>query len=592
MRDVIERVREGISPWLWLVADAGLAALVAAPAETLLLFLLSPDLALTLGGFASTAVALLPQVIGLFVLAGPVLVALGNVFAVGRTTRTGLQPRYVLHFLLLDCALLAIAAAWQWRGVGHLLAGPARAALALTITSLVIAAVLLAVLALLLARRPSLWPTPWIVAVSLGLLVALGVAAELRRVRPERPRPLVLGSFPPSRGVLLLELPGLSRQQLGEAVRLGSVPALGSVLARGTLLPVAGGPVPDTVALHATLVTGKGPRDHGILGSVRYRPCLARRSFAILPRGLFLRRLLGTPLWEKVPVDWRSLTAIALPEIARGVGVPLAIVGDPLAWPSTEDAARASWTDRRLAPGALVPMPGEIPPVICPVFPAREVAERFFDPPASRLRDTPRLARLVGDALARDLCALRVARELARADRWPLLQVRLSGYYRVAYQFAGWRPGFPARAVSDLEVAAYGRVMLRYLRELDPAVGALVGEVPGRLVVAVSEHGMEPRRDARRLLAELVGRTTPTGTHAGPPPGLAIFAGDGVRPGQRLAEEASLASVLPTLLWGVGLPPGEDMGPLLPEIFDEDWVAAHPPAPVASWGVPSGPRSR
>ncbi len=592
MAGLIERVRGGLSPWLWLIADAGVAALVAIPAETLLLYLLSPDLALTLGGFASTALALLPQVIGLFVLAGPALVALGNVFAVGRTTRTGIQPRYVLHFLLLDCALLAVAAVWQWRGVGHLLAGPARAALALTITSLLVATALLAMLALLLARRPSLWPTPWIVAVSLGLLVALGVAAELRRVRPERPRPLVLGAFPPARGVLLVEIPGLSREDLDEGVRLGSLPGLASVLERGTLLPVAGGPVPDTVALHATLVTGKGPREHGILGSVRYRPVFGRRSFAILPRGLFLRRLLGTPLWEKVPVDWRSLTAVALPEIARGIGVPLAIVGDPLAWPSSEDATRVSWTDRRLAPGGLVPMPGKIPPVICPEFPADEIADRFFDPPASRLKDTPRLARLVGEALSRDLCALHAARELARADRWPLLQVRLSGYYQVAYQFAGWRPGAPARAVSDMEVAAYGRVLLRYLRELDPPLGELLEAAPGRLVVVVSEHGMEPRRDVRRLLAELVGKTTPTGTHAGPPAGLVVFAGEGVRPGRCLSEDVPLASVLPTLLWGAGLPPGEDMGPLLPGVFEDEWVAAHPAAPVPSWGIPPAPRSR
>ncbi len=592
MRGILDRVRGGLSPWLWLVADAGLAALVALPGETLLLYLLSPDLALTLGGFAATAVALLPQVVGLFVLAGPALVALGNVFAVGRTTRTGIQPRYVLHFLLLDCGLLAAAAAWQWRGVGHLLAGPARAALALTITSLLAATVLLGVLALLLGRRPSLWPTPWLVAVSLGLLVALGVAAELRRVRPERPRPLVLGRFPPDRGALLVEVPGLSGGRLDEAVRLGSVPALAGILARGVRAPVTGGPVPDTVALHATLVTGKGPRDHGILGSVRYRPVFGRRSFGILPRGLFLRRLLGTPFWQKVPVDWNSLTAVALPEIARGVDVPLAIVGDPLAWPSTPDATRASWSERRLLPGALVAMPGPIPPVICPEFSPDEIAARFFDPPADRLRETPRLGRLVGEALARDLCALRVARELARAGKWPLLQVRLAGYYRVAYQFAGWSPRRPARAVSDLEVAAYGRVMLRYLRELDPPLGELLEASRGRLVVLVSEHGMEPRRDVRRLLAELLGRTTPTGTHAGPPPGLAVFAGEGTRAGRRLDGSVRLESVLPTLLWGIGLPPGEDMGPLVRDAFTPDWAAGHPPAPVPSWGLPPGGRSR
>ena len=91
-----------IGPALWLFGDASVAALLAGPAETLLLFLLSPESPLTLGGFGSTLWALMPQIVALYVLLGPALVMLGMALRVGKTTRRGLSVRFVLRFAPLE----------------------------------------------------------------------------------------------------------------------------------------------------------------------------------------------------------------------------------------------------------------------------------------------------------------------------------------------------------------------------------------------------------------------------------------------------------------------------------------------------------
>lgn len=109
------RARSGrwIGPGAWRLADALVAALLAGPVEALLLFLLSPDRPLTLRDFLATLIALSPQILLLFVLVGPLVVWLGRLLGVARTTRYGVSPRYVLRFLCFDLALLSLAAVQQ-----------------------------------------------------------------------------------------------------------------------------------------------------------------------------------------------------------------------------------------------------------------------------------------------------------------------------------------------------------------------------------------------------------------------------------------------------------------------------------------------
>ena len=142
----------------------------------------------------------------------------------------------------------------------------------------------------------------------------------------------------------------------------------------------------------------------------------------------------------------------------------------------------------------------------------------------------------------------------------------------MAERFAGFEPRAPARGASEREIAAYGKVLRRYLRELDPDVGELVRVGGAGVVVAVvSPHGVAPREDFFRVLKEVVGMTEASGSFAGPQEGLLVLAGPGVATGggeRRL--EVDLVAVLPTLLAAAGLPVAEEMAPPARGLLDAE----------------------
>ena len=77
-----------------------------------------------------------------------------------------------------------------------------------------------------------------------------------------------------------------------------------------------------------------------------------------------------------------------------------------------------------------------------------------------------------------------------------------------------------------------------------------------------------------RADASLKPRTSPYGTHH--PDGVFLAAGEGIRQGEEI-DRASIVSVAPTILYGLGLPVPEEMeeSPLL-GAFEPAFVAAHP----------------
>ncbi|MCU0223037.1 MAG: hypothetical protein MUF27_03000 [Acidobacteria bacterium] len=577
------RIAEGFRPFLWLLADAAVVGAIAWPAAALLLFLVNPELPFTPAGFFATMVAILPQALLVFVLAGPLLVLVGNAFAVGRSSTRGLRIRHVARFAFLDAFLLWLAAFDQWRVTGPLLPDATRAALAITVSALGAAWVIALALVVLDLRRPGSVRAPWLAALAVAVLVALAGAGDMRRVRFPDPVPIDVRGFAADRPLILFEVPGLSLEMLEGYAERGTAPALETLLKSGTVMTVDGGIVEEPLALHATLITGRGPEQHRLLAPLRYRPRLGGGgvSFGILPRGLLFWPSLQLGLWEAVPVTGGSLRAVSLSGVARALGLPVALVGDPLAGrpPNAEsvivppDALRA---------GERIEL-GPAGSVTCAS--AGPLGERFFDPPAAELPGTRALEALVRSAMEADLCALETGRALLATGRFALVHVRLGGLERVARQFAGWQPGSAARGASDRELEAYGRVLARYIRQLDPAGGALASAgPPGALVALVSPHGVVPRQDLGRLLEALAGVSRPTASTDGPPPGALVLAGEGVVPEGHRAGAIALESVLPTLLWGAGLPAAADMGPIAIQAFTPEYVATHPVIGVPSYG--------
>jgi hypothetical protein len=280
---------------------------------------------------------------------------------------------------------------------------------------------------------------------------------------------------------------------------------------------------------------------------------------------------------------------MALPRIADSLGLSVAWIGDPLGWPEEG----GDWILPRDAfqAGASLPVPGSVAGLRC--IDAAERAESLFDPPAGDLPQTERLAELVRQALVTDRCALMGARRALAEERFDIVYLRLQGYYDVAYQFAGWRASSPARSAAEREIEAYGRTLVRYAREIGSPLGQVLAEGRERGMVAlVSPHGIRSRHDASQLVDALLGRMGPTGTHAGPPPGLLLLSAEGVRPDRR-RRPAPLVSVLPTLLWASGLPPSEQMGSIVFDLFDPSFTGSTPVVSVPTYArTPPGDGER
>ncbi|MDQ7006795.1 MAG: alkaline phosphatase family protein [Acidobacteriota bacterium] len=536
-----------IRPVVWLLADAAVAAWFAGAIEVLLLFILSPDRPLTGGGFLAAAFALLPQILVVFVLTGPALVLVGLFLSFGRSTRAGLSTRYILRIALLDAVLLLLAAWRQWLALGEVLPGRAQVALGLTLALLGAAAVLLALLVLVDLRVPGGVTAPWVVAVALGLCIGLAVAAQIRRVRhPGRPPVEARETLHPRNRVLLVEIPALGPEDLSRYLQAGLAPSLERLAADHPLRPVEPGPLPDPIALHATLITGQPPRRHGIFGAVRYQPANDSRSFAVFPRGLFLRPLVHTRLWRRLPVSVAALRAHGWPEILAAAGLEGLLVGDPLGWPGQVPA-------QALGPGTRVGWGRD--GVVCPD--PGEMVGLLFDEGAEPRQRLEQQADRARQALAADLCALEIGKRVLADTGWAMVHLRLAGYESLAFQLGGYRAESPAFGVGSDEISVYGKALARYFRLLEPGFRRLLAEVRSSdrpfVVALVSPVGLVPRYDLGRVAGILAGFEGPTATHAGGPPGVLLLAGTGdpVRGG---GDPASVASVLPALLEAIGLP--------------------------------------
>ncbi len=579
------RLAASWQPAQWLVADAALAGVWAGLALTLMLFLINPEPPLTLGAFLHTLIALGPAILVMFVLLGPALVLLAVSLRVGHTTGRGLRLRYVVRFALLDAVLIGVAALLEMREVGELLPRVSQLALSLLIATCGLSALALLVLLLVDLRQPGRIGAPLVATIGLAVTITFGVIADLRRVRPVFERPELLSGFTPAGPALVIEIAGLDLPTVRSASERGLTPALESLLSRGAAATVDPGPLAQPLAVHASLLTGRAPPEHGILGEARHRPRGGNVSFALLPRGLFLRKLMLPALWETVPNDHDAVRTVALPGVARALGLRLVLIGDPLRWPS--NGVQTAFDDKALESPKEISLPVPLGSVACPD--PITVGDRFFGATADELPSRPDAERLLQRALGQDLCALAVAQRYANAGNVDVLWVRLSGFPRLARQFGGLQEGSIARAVSERELAAYGRTLIRVLRELDTPIGALVDTVGRQArVMLISPQGLVPRQDVRRLFEALRGADTDTATWSGPQLGMVIFGGEGVVAGRTWDEPLPVTSLLPTLLWSQGLPAAENMGPIVPRAFTADFLERRPVVAVPSFGASGG----
>jgi predicted AlkP superfamily phosphohydrolase/phosphomutase len=493
-------------------------------------------------------------------------------------------------------ALSAVAAVYWHNLFGYRHALPLETLHALAASAVVVtgaAAVFLAIgldLALFPRHERPFAAALAILAPAAALVVPLALRPDPAPAVPSPPVQLDAGR--PARRVVVVGIDGLSPADVSGSPGAAGVPAFARLARRGAFGPLATLRPTEGPPLWTTLLTGRLPRDHGILSATRYRLRGSDSEWALLPKATLVGVLERVGLASRRPVASTARRKRALWNVLDAFGIPAGVVR---VWgthpPETirgfvlspyfhllhGDPSRAAET---LYPGDLLP---EVA--------ARAVGPRDLDPAlladlaeaTSPLAD-PLLRALAEDALAPDLTYARAADVLRRAYTPSLFVVSFHGYDLAGHTFYRYAHPEAFGNVGADEARRYGRVLDRYASLVERWVGDIEREAgPGDLLVVVSAHGLAPVPLWRRLAGALVGTTVAAATHAGAPDGVLIVAGEGIRPGP-LPAGASVLDVAPTLLYLMGLPVARDMeGRVLTEILEPEFARQRPVTFIPSY---------
>jgi len=279
-------------------------------------------------------------------------------------------------------------------------------------------------------------------------------------------------------------------------------------------------PTTSPKSLWASLATGKLPYRHGVTGRFSYRTPLNREPFLLLPYGVGFRGWGLIPPVERISAPLPSGDALPVWGMFERLGLPARVVR----WRSVQTPVQ-----RRAQIAA--------------------AAKRFDATGAARTQIVAALATDLGAAGAVDGNVALTAIEL---DGFELAQRALRIYLNE----------IPPRGTVK------GDAVRAYVQQLDRALAEIARKHPRHLIVVTSPHAVTPPRlpaDVGALIQDAVKREDP-----GANDGFVLVAGPNAAHRQNPAA-ARVVDVVPTLLFGSGLPIGRDMdGRILTDAFDDD----------------------
>jgi predicted AlkP superfamily phosphohydrolase/phosphomutase len=434
-----------------------------------------------------------------------------------------------------------------------------------------------------------------------GALAILAPAAALSvplalRPEPVSPPPAVpvrLDAAQPSRRIVVVGIDGLGVRDVTAEPPLS--PVLARLARRGALGALATLRPTEAPPLWTTLMTGRFPRDHGVLSASTYQLAGSRSEWSLLPKGVGIGLIERFGLASRRPVASTTRRRRALWNVLDAFGVPSGLVR---VWGTQPPEAIHGFVvspyfhllSREPAKAGAALHPRDLLKEVA----ARTVRAEELDPALlADLADTPRggaplddprLRALAENALAPDLTYRRAAEVLGAAYRPALLVISFHGYDAAGHSF--YRDAHPDAFgnVPPEDARRYGHVLERYASLIGGFVSEFEKELePGDLLLVVSVHGLEPTPLWRRLLGVLSGADVAAASHAAAPPGLLLAYGEGIRPGAVLAG-ASILDVAPTLLYLLGLPVARDMeGRVLTEMLEPGYAAEHPVTFIPSY---------
>ncbi len=342
-------------------------------------------------------------------------------------------------------------------------------------------------------------------------------------------------------------------------------------------------------ALWTTLSTGRLPNRHGVFGPQLYRakPLAEEEFFKLLPLAVGFER--WGVLSDPQLTDSNISRNLSLWDIFSRIGIPTGLVGWPLTSPPPA-GVHTVLPDRFFATegisGLVVPEDlGER----ARLFRTRieEIDPVFSD------RFGPRPPRAVLESLAQDLWRRDLSSVLLDQD--PQINaffLMLPGLGQVSSQYFG---GFSAVQFEGIQAPGAeeaSQQLSAYYTQIDEILAEIWAAMPEpRLLVLVSVHGVEGPRGWRELRRRLLRQTAVEGYIDGAPDGVLLFLGDGIRAGA-MPKPAHLVDLVPTLLYGMGLPIARDLdGNVLTDAFEPAFLARQALTLVPSYETLSDPDS-
>lgn len=416
-------------------------------------------------------------------------------------------------------------------------------------------------------------------------LVSVAVMVERRDAfrpgPPPSPRPsLVEAANRPK--LLVVGLEGATHDALLPLAGQGRLPFVATVLEGGANARLRSIAPFRRQALWATLATGKYPYKHGLLADEKVRVRFVGRdaSLEVLPAGLAFSAW-GTFGRTPRPVDGGEREVMALWEVLPRLGVDSGVIGWPGSHPAPAEPLFAL-SDRYFAAPAT--REAVRPPHLADRARFFRLRPEEVDPMLLPAPDAG-LPRAVERALAADLWRQGLASMLLQQYReLDALFIQLDGLATVSRGDLGGYTAVQFEGAQDEESQRSARRVAAYYAHLDLFLSRLWERTPPpKLLAVVSAYGAEPPQGWRRVWRRIGPGDPLAAGFDGSPDGVLLLYGEGIQPGVLLTG-ADLVDVVPTLVYGLGLPIARDLdGQVLTAAFRRSFLAGHPLTFVPSY---------